>query len=723
MKREEYKQLRKRRIRFRNTFIGAGAFLFLAAMALLALMFGGALFVSEEELTLDTASTVMVDGQEIEQIYSVNRTLVELEEVPEFLQQAFVATEDSRFYEHSGIDPRGIARALYRDIIAWEKVEGASTITQQVAKNLFFSNEKSWMRKTKEVMVALYLERTFTKEEILEFYVNSIYFGEGTYGVEAASERYFGTSVSEITQSQAALLAGMPKAPNSYSPVNDPEAAKDRRDVVLMRMEDESYITADQQETLVNETLTFEENPQPEETWSNAYVNAVVDEVVDRYGISREALKTEGYQIETNMNPEAQQIAYDTMQNASYASGSVEEEVEGAFVLTDQEGKVTALIGGKSYEHGDRNHALSKHQPGSVMKPLAVYGPALMSGQFTPYSMLKDEEQSYEGYGDRAPSNVSGGYEGQVTMYQALVESKNAPAVWLFDQIGVEEGKTYLEKLGLYTEDDGLSIALGGLSEGFTPMEITGAYQAIGNGGERRPLQTIATVTDRDGEELEPKEQAESIEVFDEETAFQLREMMETVVSEGTATSGSYGGPLAGKTGTAGHPTVEGQNRDVWFAGFTPNYTMSMWMGYEASGEDYYLTDSSSVPTALSKQLMTNLEGVIDPGEEFTDPEGVESLEQPIELPDSTELQGSLDLGGWSVFQGTLEWEAAEDDRILYRLYRKRGDEPELIAEKQGTSHKVQAFGLLGSRTYFVVPYDPATDREGERSNEVTLSW
>ncbi|SDJ43569.1 transglycosylase domain-containing protein [Salimicrobium halophilum] len=719
MKREEYKQLRKRRIRFRNAFIGAGALLFVAAMGLLALMFGGALFVSDDDLMLDTASTVTADGEEIEQIYSVNRTLVNLDEVPEFLQQAFIATEDSRFYEHSGIDPRGIARALYRDIIAWEKVEGASTITQQVAKNLFFTNEKSWMRKTKEVMVALYLERNLTKEEILELYVNSIYFGEGTYGVEAASERYFGTSVSDVTQSQAALLAGMPKAPNSYSPVNDPEAAKDRRDVVLMRMEDESYISGEERENLSNQRLEYKEKTQPEETWSNAYVNAVVQEAVERYGISREALKTEGYRIEVNMHPEAQRIAYDTMQDASYASGSVK-GVEGAFVLTDQSGKVTAIVGGRSYEHGESNHALTKHQPGSVMKPLAVYGPALMSDRYTPYSVLKDEETSY---GDYTPSNVTGGYEGQVTMYEALVESKNAPAVWLFDQIGVGEGKTYLEKLGLSTEDEGLSIALGGLSEGFTPMEIAGAYQTIGNGGERRPLQTIATITDRNGEAVEPKEQAEATRVFNEETAFQLREMMETVVSEGTATSGSYQGPLAGKTGTAGHPSVEGQNRDVWFAGITPNYTMSMWMGYEASGEDYYLTDSSSVPTSLSKELMTNLKEVIDPGTEFTNPEGMDSLQKPVELPDSTELQGTLDIGGWAFVQGELNWEAPEDERVTYRVYRARGNDPELIAETEATSHTVQAFGLLESRTYFVVPYDPTTGREGERSNEVTLSW
>ncbi|SIS47535.1 transglycosylase domain-containing protein [Salimicrobium flavidum] len=720
MKREEYKQLRKRNRRIRNTFIGAGALLFFMAIGLLILVFGGRLFVSEEALELDTASTVVAEGEEIEEIYSTNRTLVSLEEVPEFLQQAVIATEDSRFYVHSGIDPRGIARALYRDVLAWEKVEGASTITQQVAKNLFFSNEKSWMRKTKEVMVALYLERNFTKEEILELYMNSIYFGEGAYGVEAASERYFGTSISEVTDSQAALLAGMPKAPNSYSPVNDAEAAKDRRDVVLMRMEDEGYITSDEKTALENQKLEYTESVAPDETWSNAYVNAAVQEAVDRFGISREALKTEGYRIELNMNPEAQRIAYNTMNNATYASGSVE-EVEGAFVLTDKSGRVTTIIGGRSFEHGDVNHALTNHQPGSIMKPLVVYGPALMSERYSPYSVLKDEEMSYDD-GDYSPKNI-GSYEGQVTLYEALIESKNAPAVWLLDQIGVGEGKSYLEKLGLPTEDKGLAIALGGLSEGYTPMQIAGGYQAIMNGGERQPMYTISSITDRKGETVEPVEEEEPVRVFSEKVSFQLREMLETVVSDGTATSGSYDGALAGKTGTAGHPTVAEANKDVWFAGFTPNYSMSMWMGYKASGEDYYLTDSSSVPTAVSKQVMTNLKEVLDMGEEFTDPEGMTSLDKPVELPEDIELQGSMDIGGWAFVRGNLSWEVADNEGVTYRVYRDMEEDPELIAETTETSHTIQGFGLLGSRTYFVVPFDPETGREGKPSNEVTLTW
>ncbi|SDX46553.1 transglycosylase domain-containing protein [Salimicrobium album] len=719
MKREEYKQMRKKGKRLRNTFIGLGSFLFVMAIGLLLLMFGGRFFVSEDAMTLDAATTVVADGEEIEEIYSTNRSPISLEEVPEFLQEAVVATEDSRFYEHSGIDPRGIARALYRDVLAWEKVEGASTITQQVAKNLFFSNDKSWLRKTKEVMVALYLERNYTKDEILELYLNSIYFGEGTYGVEKAAERYFSKPVPELNETESALLAGLPKAPSNYSPIADPEAAKDRRDTVLFRMEDEGYITKEEEEALSNRQVEYTEEAPVGATWSNAYVNVVVQEVVDRYGVSREALKTEGYEIEVNMNPEAQRIAYETMKDGNYASGSVE-GVEAAFVLTDKEGKVTALTGGREYEHGEMNHALTKHQPASVMKPLAVYGPALMGDTYSPYSVLKDEKISYGGY---IPKNLDG-YEGQVTLYEALVKSKNAPAVWLLNEIGVKESKSYLEKLGLATEDDDLSIALGGMSEGYSPMEIAGGYQAVGNDGERVPLRTVSTITDRTGETVKPKEEIEAVRVFSEKTAFQLREMLETVVSSGTARNGSYSGALAGKTGTAQHPEVEGKNRDVWFAGFTPNYAMSMWMGYGDSGSDYYLEDSSSVPVSLTKQMLTNLKEVLDPGEEFTDPEGLTSLEEPVELPRNIQLEGSIDIGGWTLVRGKLDWNTDEkDEDVTYRIYRKKGEEKELITKTKETSHTIQSFGLFDSRTYYVVPFDPESGREGEPSNEVTLEW
>ncbi|UOR13193.1 transglycosylase domain-containing protein [Halobacillus amylolyticus] len=719
------KEYLKDRPQWLNTFkwpaIALGSIFLLALLGYLFIVFGGRFVVSEKDLILDAATTVeTVEGEVIERIYTENRMLVDISQIPEHVQQAFVAIEDSRFYEHAGVDFKSVLRAVYRDIITMDKVEGASTITQQLAKNLFLSNDKSWMRKTKEVMAAIYLERNFTKDEILELYLNRIYFGNGAYGVEAASQTYFNKSVSELTVPQGALLAALPKAPNNYSPFENPERAEDRRNIVLSRMEAIGVIEAENMVSLQGATLGVEKGTGESETWSNSYVDLVIKEAAEQYHLSRDELKRGGYRLIVKMNPEIQEMAAAEMKNGEFVPGS-KAEVEGAFTLMDNtSGAIVAAVGGRDFRHGDLNRVTIKKQPGSVIKPLAVYGPALMSPTYIPYSLLVDEKRSY---GEYSPSNYDGNYTGLTSLYQALVDSKNAPAVWLLDQIGISYAKEYLDALGLPTEDRGLSIALGGLSKGYSPLQLTEAYRSFAHEGEVTNAYTIQRIINRNGEIIHRHEQKEK-QVFNKQTAWHMTEMLETTASEGTAKAGSYPKALAGKTGTQQHPTVNGENKEVWFAGYTPEYTGTLWMGYDQSGEDYYLTGGSSYPTKLMKSILTRVGHLQNLSETFTKPEGMKRLPEPIILPKVDDVEGSIGFGGIGIIRGTLSWTPGEDDRVVYRIYQGTGEKRTLVDEVTGKGeYHVGVLDVWDHPTFVVVPYDPLTGLEGTPSNSVTLEW
>lgn len=679
----------------------------------IVILFGGRFVVSEEELILDEMTTVETEGGAIiERIYTKNRDIISIDEVPVHVQEAFISIEDSRFREHSGVDFKGILRAIYKDIIAMKKVEGASTITQQLAKNMFLTNDKTWMRKTKEVMAALYLERNYTKDEILEFYLNRIYFGEGTYGIEAASQHYFQTSTSELTIAQGALLAGLPKAPNSYSPFDHPEKAEQRRNVVLSRMYDTGSIEAEVMKQMQGSTLAVERSEESSETWSNSYVDLVIDEAAKKYHISRDELKRGGYRIIVEMDPDIQRIAAEKMKNGGFVPGS-SGPVEGAFTLMDHNtGALVAVIGGRDFQHGDFNRVKSRQAPASIIKPFAVYGPAMMTGSYDPFTLLSDERQAFgeEGY---SPRNHDDRYDGKVSLYQALVESKNVSAVWLLDHIGIPYAKGYLEKAGLPTKDNGLAIALGGLSDGYTPLQLTEAYGSLPQEGTRKNSYTIRKILDRHDDVIY-EHSTEKVEVFDTQTSWYLTEILQTTVTEGTASAGSYNKALAGKTGTH-------QDEHVWFAGYTPEYAGVLWMGYDQSGE---IEGSSVYPTRLMKEILTSIDQQKNLASSFDKPEGVESLPAPIELPVITDVRGSLNLTGLALLRGTLRWSTPEDDRVVYRIFREEDGDDVKVGEVTGKGEfKVSAFGIFDQTSYYVVPIDPLTGKEGQPSNSVTLNW
>lgn len=674
----------------------------------LGIILFGSYAIDEKELVMKESTTIVdADGEEVARLFSENRESVSLDEIPEHVQEAFVAVEDQRFFDHTGVDFRSIGRALYRDIIARSASEGGSTITQQLAKNVFLSPEKSLLRKTEEVLIALNLEHQYTKDEILEMYLNRIYFGHGAYGLEAAAQLYFGKPVEELEVEEGALLASLPKGPNLYSPFIDEESSKQRRDLVLSLMHDQEYITAEEAVSLQGRTLPQEQHSVVQDPSYDTYVDMLLTEVEQEYGISEEEVLNGGYEIVSAVDAEMQENSFEKMRTEeAYPDPSM----EGSFVLIDNAtGGVRAIQGGREYTRKAFNYADASIQPGSVMKPLAVYAPALETGEYEPYTMLEDERNSYDGY---EPTNLSGIYEGEMSMYDALKDSVNAPAVWLLDELGIDQAQEQLEKQHLMTEEAGLSLALGGMDEGISTLQAAAAYRTFANEGVYSTPYFVEKIYDRNGE-LIAEAAPESTEVMSEQTAWYMTRMLEAAVEDGTAQAGSFDGALAGKTGT----TTDA--RDVWFAGWTPEVSGALWMGQgqQAEGSEEV---SSGYPTALFKDILSEDESAATA---FELPDNVTDLEEPIRLVEVGNLQAEVSLGLFGA-NAELEWSAAEDDRIHYRIYQVDEGERELVDEIIGeSSYQVDRLNVFSQPSYVVVPYNPQTEREGTPSNIAEAEW
>ncbi|QTN01386.1 PBP1A family penicillin-binding protein [Sediminibacillus dalangtanensis] len=697
-----------------------GAIFLLGLIGYLTILFGGRFVVDDQDLILPAASIVETkDGERIGEIYDEYRRPVTIKKIPDHVEDAFVAIEDNRFYEHAGVDFKAVTRAVFRDIVSMEKAEGGSTITQQLAKNLFLHNDKTWMRKTKEVMAAIYLERNFSKDKIFEYYLNEIYFAHGIYGVGAAAGFYFSKPVDELTVTEGALLAAMSKAPNTYSPLVDEEKAKERRDLVLQQMNQLDMLKPEQTLQLQGKTLGVNQQKKEDKPWDASYMDLAIKEAAEKYQLTLPELKRGGYKLVVNVDEAAQRTAYEHFQQEEYFPGSAA-GVEGSFVLIDhRSGEIAAAIGGRDYQIGSINRVTTARQPGSTMKPLAVYGPAMMMEEYTPYSLLVDEERSY---GDYTARNYDGSYSGQVTMYEALQQSKNAPAVWLLNEIGISNAKEYLEKMDISLSDNGLAIALGGLEQGVSPLQLAQAYGTFPNGGKMKSATAINKIFDRDGELLEnqiPKPK----QVFSPQTAWNMVRMLEAVVDKGTGKEGSYSGALAGKTGSTQHPSVDGKVKDAWFAGFTPEYSSALWIGYDQADEGHFLTAGSEIPTKLTKAILSDLDKQQKLAEVFEQPENVKDVEEPVDLPEITDLSARYSLGGLSLVRGKLTWTASADDRIQYEVYRVKNGNEQKIGEVEGKgTYQINRIGLFEQASYYVVPVDPLTGQRGKPSNQSELS-
>ncbi|OBZ07826.1 hypothetical protein A8L34_24645 [Bacillus sp. FJAT-27264] len=538
------------------------------------------------------------------------RTSLQLTEMPKLLIATFLAVEDRRFYTHEGLDYKGILRALVTNAANMEIAEGGSSITQQLARNLYLNRDKNLLRKVNEASIALELERRLSKSEILEMYLNQLYMGRGQYGIKAAAERYFDISdPNKLEIWQIATLAAIPKGPSIYNPVDDPERSAERRKLVLHIMEQRGLISIAQ----MNAALLQEYQAPPMKPQLSAagisYGDAALQEASRLTGKSKEELQSGGYTIVTTMNVHAQSVLEKTfLQPDSFPPDGKDRQVEASMVIMDhRNGEVVALMGGREPKAGGLNRAImDARQPGSSFKPIIDYGPALESGKFTPDSLLSDQRAAYGSY---QPTNLNGDYRGQVTMQTAIKQSINAPAVWLLHQVGIGQARKFAAKLGieLTEEDNNLAIALGGLHKGISPLKMAQAYSVFANGGKFNEGHLVRMVKNARGEVIY-KYTSSSAQVISPVTADRMTTMLRSVVNEGTGKKAQTNTPVAGKTGTTqlDLPGVSRKgNRDLWFVGYTPEWTGAVWIGFDRTDEHNYMTAGSGMAAALFSKVMT----------------------------------------------------------------------------------------------------------------------
>ncbi|PDY45920.1 transglycosylase domain-containing protein [Bacillus pseudomycoides] len=676
------------------------------------IVLAGGYIMDEKRLVFHSSSRIVDQrGKAITKLYVENRELVPIERIPKHVAEAFIAVEDARFYEHYGIDYPSVFRALYKDILAGEKVEGGSTITQQLVKNVFLTHEKTFTRKLKEVAIALQLEHKYTKQQLLEMYMNHIYFGHGAYGIQAAAKLYFNKDVEKLTVEEGAMLAGLPKAPNGYSPFLYPEKNKERRDLVLSLMHKQGYLSAEESVRYQGKTIALYKSLDERELAYIPYVDMVVDEAARLYGLSHQEVLRGGYTFIVSMDEKIQKVAYDQFQDARNFPGK-ENGAQGAFLLMDNAtGGIKAAIGGREYVPRGFNRVFAKRQPGSVLKPLIVYAPALETKKYNPYSLLTNEQTSFEGY---EPRNYNHRYSKEVTMYDALLESANVPAVSLLHEMGVEQGKQYLEKGNIHIAESGLSTALGGLKEGVSPFELVKMYRAFLANGKIIEPHVIEQVLDRHGKVIGESPKNET-KVFSKQTAWYMTKMLEGVVKEGTASAGVYNGALAGKTGTTSLPNQSEGARDIWFVGYTPSLVGAVWIGYDRTDKEHQLYDGKLSATELFKKILTKAN--VQDNSNFKRPKGVETIGKPIRLSKIENVEAQLSFSPFSLFTAKLHWTPLPDKRVVYRIYKVEQGKHIHVGTVKGIGEYEEKFiNIFSKPSFYVVPYNPQTNREGEKT-------
>lgn len=539
------------------------------------------------------------------------------EEIPVDVCAAIVSIEDKKFYQHSGIDYKAILRAVKAMIENGEVTQGASTITQQLARNIFLTQDKNWQRKIEEMFIATELEKKYSKNQILEYYLNNIYFGNGYYGIQAASIGYFNVEVSELDLSQIAFLCAIPNNPTIYDPLTNIENTLARRDRILKNMLEDGKITESAFHLAKAEDITLNRPENAKNNYVETYTyycairllmeqegfvfktefstkegKEAYNKTYDRmYEECQKKLFTAGYRIYTSIDLNMQQMLQKAIDEKLSGFTDVNEEgvytLQSAGVCIDNEtGYIRAIVGGRSqdFDGYTLNRAYQSYrQPGSCIKPLIVYAPALERG-YTPDTIVIDRKI------EDGPANADGTYSGEMTLRSALARSKNSVAWQLFEELTPKVGLSYLKAMNfakIAPEDERLTSALGGFTNGVSPVEMAAAYATLENDGDYRKPTCIVKITDADGNEIVSAEQEET-KVYKTTAARMVTDMMETVMTEGTGRGlGITEMPSAGKTGTTN------DNKDGWFSGYTRYYTTSVWVGYDMPAELPGLSGSS----------------------------------------------------------------------------------------------------------------------------------
>ena len=517
------------------------------------------------------------DGELLASLYKQNRIFVPISKIPQRVRNAFIANEDHNFYKHHGVDFGGIARAALADL-QHKQFQGASTITQQLARALFLSNERSISRKIQEALLAFEIERYYTKDEILERYLNLIYFGAGAYGIEAASHEYFGTSVGNLTIAQAAMLAGLPAAPSDYSPYVNRKHAIERQHHVLERMHDSGYISQAQLATQRNAPLGLvPERLTGLQSFKYPYFTTYVNHVLEKT-FGEQAVYEGGLEVATTLDPHLQQLAQQSVDwgVGRAASEGVNAHQAALVAIRPQTGEIVAMVGGAGgfTLKSQFNRAWQAlRQPGSSFKPY-VYTAAIDSGM-PPTSIVDDTPVSYP-MGDGTqwrPMDDDDRFLGGVTLRYALAQSRNVVAVKLAQQVGVDRVIEYAHRMGVKAPlEANLSLALG--SSVVSPLDQATGYATLANQGIHIDASPLRLVRDSLGSDLLDNRVPQETEVVSAGTAYVMTSMLEGVITEGTGfPNAQIGRPAAGKTGTTS------DFRDAWFVGFTPDLAVAVWLG------------------------------------------------------------------------------------------------------------------------------------------------
>lgn len=555
---------------------------------------------------------------------------LEYDEIPLYAKQAFISVEDKKFYSHHGVDYRAIVRAVWAMFRNGKVTQGASTITQQLARDVFLTQDKTWERKIEEIYVAVELEKKYSKEDILEFYINNIYFKNGYYGLEAAAQGYFSKSASELSLSQLAFLCAIPNNPTYYNPLEHMDNTLTRRDKILKNMLEDKIITESTYNDAVAENIELCMSKEIKNNYLETFTYYCatralmeLDGFTFKYDFSSDAAKeaydqayeesynknngllfTGGYRIYTSLDMGMQSTLQQAVDGGLAGFGEVSEEgiytLQGAAVCIDNgTGMVKAIVGGRTQEVSGYtlNRAYQSYrQPGSSIKPILVYTPAIERG-YTADSIVMDEPI------ENGPSNSDGSYLGAITLRRAVELSRNTVAWKLLDEITPDTGLSYLKAMNfarLDANDARLVAALGGMTNGVSPLEMAKAYATLENDGNYRNPSCILKITDADGNVLYQADQTE-LEVYKTNAARQMTDILESVMTDGTARGLKLSDmACAGKTGTTN------DNKDGWFVGYTPYYTTSVWVGYDTPKELPGLT-GASYPGNIWKVFMTQI--------------------------------------------------------------------------------------------------------------------
>lgn len=581
--------------------------------------------ISKLSALAQTSSMYDMNGELMSELRgSENRIIVSLDEIPLHTRQAFIAAEDLRFYDHRGIDVYRILGALRSNLKSGSLAEGASTITQQLAKLTHLSAEKTIRRKLEEINLAFQIEKVYNKDEILAMYLNTVYFGRGAYGIQAAAQAYFGVDAEDLTLNQSASLAAIIKAPSIYAPHISPSNNRSRRQYILSVMAENSFISQEEKQAALDESIWVLAQEAEKQLYS-WYIDEALRESAELLGLSADEVIQGGFKIYTAYDARLQTIADEVYADSSFfpAAASDGTPIQSAMAVVDtNNGAVLAMIGGRDYtvRRGLNRATQMRRQPGSALKPLAVYGPALELG-YTTASVLLDEKTSFGGY---TPRNAGDRYYGLVTMRTAIRNSLNTTAVRLLEEIGLDASIQYLNKMGIPTRnsDRNLSLALGSMTYGVTPVELAAAYVPYANGGIYHQPYCVERIETVDGSNVYERKDSGK-QVLSAQNAFLMTSLLQSVVSSGTGTRMlAANTPIAGKTGTV---SMTGGNRDIWMTAYTPEISVAVWMGYDQTDAKHKISNgitggrnTASLAAAFFKKAYADREKP-----DFSQPDGL----------------------------------------------------------------------------------------------------